>query len=440
MDKTYSKDWYISNFEKLEKSAAGGLNGESKTDFHKIRKEAISLFAEIGFPTTKVEDWKYTNVSPIFNYDFSHAPAPKISSIEIDRHSIKGLSAKVLVFVNGHFNEKLSSSVMDLNLLGVKIGSFHYWLKKQPEIVMEHFSKYAKLKNGFVALNTAYALDGAFVYVPDEVIIKDPIHILNLNGSDDAKALSHPRNLIVAGKNAKVKLIESYNSISDQPHFTNSVTEVFADEHSEVELYRIQDENSNSYNISLTQVEQRKKSLFTVYTITTGGSLVRNDINAVLNDENCETHLYGLYVTDGTQHVDNHTMIDHAKPHCLSNELYKGVLDGKSHAVFNGKVYVRPDAQKTNAYQSNKNILLSKDAAIDTKPQLEIFADDVKCSHGATVGQLDDDSVFYLRSRGIGEEEARRVLIRAFANDVFEEIKLEPVHEHLNDLIQRKLK
>jgi Fe-S cluster assembly protein SufD len=436
MDKTYSKDWYISNFEKLN----NGLNRDSNSDFDRIRSDAVNLFGEIGFPTTKAEDWKYTNVSPIFNYDFSSAAAPRINDIEIARRSIKGLNAKVLVFVNGHFNEKLSSSVMDLNLLGVKVGSFRYWLKKQPEIVMEHFSKYAKLKNGFVALNTASALDGAFVYVPDEVNIKDPVHILNLSGSDGSKALAQPRNLIVAGKNSKVKLIESYNSINNQPHFTNSVMEIFADEHSEVELYRIQDENSNSYNISLTQVEQRKRSLFTVYTITTGGSLVRNDINAVLDDENCETHLYGLYITGGSQHVDNHTLIDHAKPHCLSNELYKGVLDGKSHAVFNGKVFVRPDAQKTNAYQSNKNILLSKDAAIDTKPQLEIFADDVKCSHGATVGQLDDDSVFYLRSRGIGEEEARRVLIKAFANDVFEEIKLEPVHDYFNGLIQRKLK
>lgn len=218
------------------------------------------------------------------------------------------------------------------------------------------------------------------------------------------------------------------------------MTEIYTGENSNIEMYRIQDENLNSYLVTLTQAEQRRGSVFTTYTVTTGGSLVRNDINTVLDGENCEAHLYGLYLTEDSQHVDNHTLIDHAKPHCLSNELFKGVLNDKSYAVFNGKVFVRPDAQKTNAYQSNKNILLSKDATVDTKPQLEIFADDVKCSHGATVGQLDDDSLFYLRSRGISEDMARSILIRAFASDVFEEIKLDAVHEHINNLIFKKLK
>jgi Fe-S cluster assembly protein SufD len=437
MEKTFSKDWYVSQFEKLENS----INGESKSELHKIRKDAIELFKEIGFPTKKVEDWKYTSVAPILNYDFTPAVSnPKISESDLAKFKVKGLSSTLLVFINGKFNEKLSSPLHNLSKLGVKIGGLSQWIKHEPALVLEHFSKHAKLPNGFAALNTAFTEDGAFIYIPDNITINDPIHILNLHGNSGAKVLSQPRNLVVTGKNVKVKIIETYNSISDDNVFSNVVTEVFAGENSNVEWYKIQDENLNSYQVTWLQAEQKRGSVFTIYTVTTGVSLVRNDVNTVLDDENCETHLYGLYLTEDNQHVDNHTLIDHAKPRCLSNELYKGVLDGKSYAVFNGKVFVRPDAQKTNAYQSNKNILLSKDATVDTKPQLEIFADDVKCSHGATVGQLEDEPVFYLRSRGISEEMARSLLIRAFANDVFEEIKIDEVREHLNDLIFRKLK
>jgi Fe-S cluster assembly protein SufD len=436
MEKIYSKDWYISNFEKLEES----LNGESKSEFHEIRRNAMNLFSETGFPTTKMEDWKYTNVSPIFTHKYNEGEiSPKVSREDIEKFKIENLNAALLVFINGKFNEKLSSTLHELTSIGVKIGSLAYWIKHEPELILRHFSKCTKIPNGFAALNTAFTVDGIFIYIPDNVVIKEPIHIMNLNGSNGAKILSQPRNLIVAGKNTQAKIVETYNSISNETNFSNIVTEVSVGERSNIEMYRIQDENLNSYLITLTQAVQKRGSVFTVYTVTTGGSLVRNDINTVLDDENCEAHLFGLYLTEDSQHVDNHTFIDHAKPHCVSNELFKGVLNDKSHAVFNGKVYVRPDAQKTNAYQSNKNILLSKDAAVDTKPQLEIFADDVKCSHGATVGQLDDDSMFYLRTRGISEEMARSMLIRAFASDVFDEIKLDVVHEHLNSLILKKL-
>ena len=437
MEKTFSKDWYISNFAKLEDS----LNGESKSELHKIRKDAIDLFGRTGFPTVKMEDWKYTNVTPIFNHEYNNGEiSPKISHKDLEKFKINNLNAAVLVFINGKFIEKLSSDLHDINSTGVKIGSLAKWIKHEPELVMQHFSKYAKMPNGFAALNTAFTIDGFFLYIPDNVVIKEPIHIMNLLGSGSSKILSQPRNLIIAGKNTQAKIIETYNSICEETNFSNVVTEVSAGEHSNIEMFRIQDENLNSYLVTLTQAVQKRGSVFTAYTVTTGGSIVRNDINTKLDDENCETHLYGLYLTEDSQHIDNHTLIDHAKPHCLSNELFKGVLNGKSHAVFNGKVFVRPDAQKTNAYQSNKNILLSKDSTVDTKPQLEIFADDVKCSHGATVGQLDDDSLFYLRSRGIGEDMARSILIRAFASDVFEDIKLDAVHEHINNIILRKLK
>ena len=437
MTQIKTKDWYLKSFEKFESS----LNGEMASDFHKVRKNAIRAFAEMDFPTIKNEDWKYTNIEPLLNYNFIPAEKKtKLNLEDISKYLIPGLKAKTIVFINGQFSEKLSSLNHDIEKLGIKIDSFANMVKRVPELVNKYFAKYAKLNNGFIALNTAFAKDGAFIYVPDEITVNDPIHILNLNGGEDDNLLSQPRNLIIAGKNSRVKILETYNSISNNANFTNVVTEVIADEGSNIDLYRIQDESLNSFQVSLTQVEQKKHSVFTVYTMTTGGALVRNDVNSVLDDEGCETHLYGLYITDGSQHVDNHTMMDHAKPHCLSNELYKGVLNGKSRAVFNGKVLVRPDAQKTNAYQSNKNILLSPDAKVDTKPQLEIFADDVKCSHGATVGQLDEESLFYLCSRGIPKDMARSILIRAFANDVFEEIKIDEVHEHINNLIFSKLK
>jgi Fe-S cluster assembly protein SufD len=436
MSQIRTKDWYIKNFEKFEAS----LNGEMASDIHKIRKDAIAAFAELDFPTIKNEDWKYTNIAPILNYNFVTPESnAELNAKDISDFYIQGLKARLLVFINGRFSEKHSSPFNDLEKLGVKIGGLDNKIKNSSGLINKYFSKYAKLNNGFAALNTAFANDGAFIFIPDDVTLNDPIHILNLAGNSQEHVLAQPRNLIVAGKNSKIKIIESYNSLDDKAHFTNVVTEVSAGENSNIDLYRIQDENMSSFQVSLTQVEQQRHSIFTIYTMTTGGALVRNDVNSVLNDEGCETHLYGLYLTDGSQHVDNHTLMDHAKPHCLSNELYKGVLNGKSRAVFNGKVYVRPDAQKTNAYQSNKNILLSKEATVDTKPQLEIFADDVKCSHGATVGQLDEESVFYLRSRGISEEKARSILIRAFANDIFEEIKIDELHEHLNKMVFEKL-
>lgn len=436
MPQIKSKDWYIKNFEKFEAS----LNGEMESDIHKIRKDAIRVFDEIDFPTTKNEEWKYTNIAPILNYNFAPAESKaKLSTKDVSKFLIHGLKARLLVLVNGRFSEKHSSSFLDLEKLGVIIGGLESRAKNSPELINKFFAKYAKLNNGFTALNTAFARDGAFVYIPDEVTVIDPIHIINISGNGEENILSQPRNLIIAGKNSKVTIIESYNSITDKANFTNVVTEVIAGENSNIEMYKIQDENTSSFQISLTQVEQKKHSVFTVYTVTTGGAIVRNDVNSVLDDEGCETHLYGLYLTDGSQHVDNHTLMDHASPHCLSNELYKGVLNGKSRAVFNGKVFVRPDAQKTNAYQSNKNILLSPDATVDTKPQLEIYADDVKCSHGATVGQLDEESLFYLRSRGISKDMARSILIRAFANDIFDEMKNDELHEHLNNMVFEKL-
>jgi len=433
-EKLYNKEWYISSFKEFESS----LNGSSQAPIHELRKNAIVKLDEIDFPTLKNEEWKYTNISPILNYKFQLTGEAQISNDDIKKFLIKDCDVHLAVLVNGRFRKELS----DIGELpaGVIVDSLSEAMKNRPELVMNYLGKYVKLENGFIALNTAFTYDGMFIYVPDNIMLHKQIHILHLTGSSSGNILAQPRNLLIAGKNSDVRLIESYNSIPGSVGFTNVVTEIIAGENSHVEIYKIQNEDKQSFHINRTQVEQKRGSIFTTYTASFGGAITRNDLNTVLDDENCVANLYGLYIIDGTQHVDNHTLIDHAKPHCQSNELYKGVLDGKSRGVFNGKVFVRKDAQKTNAYQSNKAILLSNEALIDTKPQLEIFADDVKCSHGAAIGQLDEESVFYLRTRGIGEEKARAVLIRAFANDVFELIENEQPHNHLNELVFEKLK
>jgi Fe-S cluster assembly protein SufD len=437
MENTNPKDWYISSFKKFESN----LNGKASSEFHKIRKNAIEVFDVLNFPTTKNEEWKYTDVAPILNYKFVVQTENNkiiLDEQDFELYKINNLKAQLVVLINGFFDERYS----ELNELpdGVIIKSLSSAISKYPELIEEHFGKYVKFENGFIALNTALTRDGVVVYIPDNTAMEHPIHIINITGSAEGQILAQPRNLIVTGKNAEVRIIESFNSFGDDVNFNNNVTEIFAGENSHIDLYRIQNENLNSFNISRTQIEQKKDSVTTIYTVTTGGALVRNDINTVLDNENCNCNLYGLYLMDGSQHVDNHTLIDHAKPHCLSNELYKGVLNDKAHAVFNGKVFVRKDAQKTNAYQSNKNILLSKDALVDTKPQLEIYADDVKCSHGATVGQLEEEALFYLRSRGISEDNARSILIRAFANDIFDEIKIDALHDYLNEIVFEKLR
>lgn len=432
--KINTKERYLADFKSLESS----LNGQSKSPFHELRKNAIEKFEQFDFPTTKNEDWKYTNVSAIHNFNFSHDSDAKVTKNEISRHLIPGLDANLVVLLNGNYSAELSD--IKEKSKGVIIDSFKNVLTNNPGFILKYFSKYAEIENGFVALNTAFANDGVVIYVPENTVIEKPVFVLNLTGNSNLNVLAQPRNLIVSGKNSKLSVVDLFRSISDNETLTNHVSEIVVGENSHVEVYKIQNENLKSFHINRTQTYQARNSTFTHYNVTLGGLLVRNDTNIVLDDENCTGNIYGLYLTEDNQHVDNHTLIDHAKPHCQSNELYKGVLNDSSRGVFNGKVYVRKDAQKTNAYQSNKAILLTDKATIDTKPQLEIYADDVKCSHGAAIGQLDYDAVFYLRSRGISEEMARTVLIRAFADDIFELIPNESLHSYLNKLVHEKLK
>ena len=427
-----SKEFYIESFKTYESK----LNGDSKSFLHQLRKDALKQFRETNFPTLRNEEWKYTDISSIVKLNFTPAinsTPERFTKEQINKFLFKDFDCHLLVFVNGIYSEELSL----INNLpkGVVVGSLKKLAKENPSVIDSYIGKLSKIDNAFNALNTAYAVDGLVIVVPDGKILEKPIQVLYLNSSSDETMLASPRNLIVVGKNSQASVIANYRGISEKAYLNNSVTEIFIDEDAIINLYKIQNESDEAYHIEKVQATQKKNSVLNHYNITFGGAIVRNDINSVLDGENIETHYYGLYMINGKQHVDNHTFVDHAKPNCMSNELYKGILDDNARGVFNGKIIVRQDAQKTNAYQQNKTILLSKTATIDTKPQLEIFADDVKCSHGATVGHLDDVSEFYIRSRGVPQELAKSMLIRAFANDVIETIKIEPLKEQINHMI-----
>jgi Fe-S cluster assembly protein SufD len=429
---TDHRDWYLSSFEVFEKS----LNGEASSKTHEVRKAAIARFAELGFPTTRDEEWKYTDVGPLARVPFKPVLDHRgegVTSRDIERLTF-GQKWPRLVCVNGHFSRELSStSVLRRLGDGAKIGSLADAMRSHSELLERHLARYARFdENAFNALSAAFLSDGVFVYLPEKTTLEEPIHLLFVSTAEENEFVSHPRSLIVVGKNSQVSFIESHVGLADNVYFSNAVSEIVLGEHSIFELDRLEDESEHSFHIGTTQILQERNSVFTSNSISYGGGLVRNNVTSVLDGEGAECTLNGLYVTTDSQHVDNHTTIDHAKPHCNSHELYKGILAGKSRGVFNGKILVRKDAQKTDAKQTNKNLVLSDEATIDTKPQLEIFANDVKCTHGATVGQLDEEGLFYLRTRGIGSQSARDILTTAFASDVINRVKVSPLREWLN--------
>ncbi len=428
------KNWFLKNFETFENS----LNGESKKPIHQIRKDAISAFSELNFPTLKDEEWKYTNISPLLNHNFvSSKGETKLTNNDISKFLFDNIKDNHLVFVNGFYNDELSN--LQKITKGVVVKNLAKAIEENSEIVEKHFGKYAVYKGQiFTSLSTAFTNEGAFIYVPDGKIVEEPIHILFITDANDKKILSQPRNLFVAGKNSQVTIIEHYISLNESIYFTNTVTEFVADENSVVDHIKLQEESKNAFHIARMEVDQERSSNFTSHSISLGAAIARNDFNSKFNDVGGECKMNGLFLTDGVQLFDTHTLIDHAKPHCNSHEHYKGILDDKSRGVFNGKVIVRQDAQKTNAFQENNNIILSDEALINTKPQLEIFADDVKCSHGATIGQLDDEAMFYLNARGIGKDTARTILIRAFASDVLTSIKIKEVRNYLEEILNKK--
>lgn len=421
-----------SDFSKYKEQA-------ERDSFFAKREQAFAEFEKLGFPTTKNEEWKYTNLKAITEKSFTAECLVDNRVADFVKQSIfSQLDANLLVFVNGSFVSGLS--VIKENNSSVVIGSLAVERHQHKAVFEQHFGKYAHTEGQALnALNTALLSDGAFVYAPAGKKAEFPVVILTISDSTDTNVLSQPRNLVVVEKEASVTLVEAYYSIGSNASFTNVVTETFAGEQAHVEHYKIQQQSGESYQNNFMQIHQEANTNINHVTLILDGTLVRNNLHFYMNGENCNSLLYGLYVMDSKDFVDNHTRVDHAKPNCFSDEKYKGILKDQSTAVFNGKIMVHLDAQKTNAYQRNQNILLSDEATVNTKPQLEIFADDVKCTHGATIGQLDEEPMFYLRSRGIPEDVARKMLLNAFADDIAEKIKIPELVTLLENEIDRKL-
>ncbi|MEA2722803.1 MAG: Fe-S cluster assembly protein SufD [Gemmatimonadales bacterium] len=406
-----------------------------------VRQAAMDRFAAVGFPTARDEEWRFTPVAPIAQGTWRRGVS---RSREVTREELAPFifghpEWSTLVFVDGGYSEGLSST--GELAPGVRAGSLAQALQADGALLEKHLARHASIEGSpFTALSTAFIRDGGFLHVPANTDLLRPVHLVFVTTADAVGSVTHPRNLIVVDRGARASVIESYVSLAEgTSYWTNAVTEVVAGANSWIEHTRIQRESERAYHVGLTHVEQQRDSHYRSFTLAMGGALARHNLHARLNGENVETLMYGLYLTRGDQVVDNHTAIFHDQPNCRSWEVYKGVLDGRSRAVFNGKVFVKPEAQKTDAKQTNRNLLLSDTAKVDTKPQLEIFADDVKCTHGATVGRLDDVALFYARSRGVPAEKAQRLLTYAFAAEVTSEIVLEPVRDELDRLVRERL-
>ncbi|MEO5592976.1 MAG: Fe-S cluster assembly protein SufD [Chitinophagaceae bacterium] len=430
MDTTYIKE----HFDQLQqKNKGNGLDT--------VRQDAFNAFSKFGIPTSKHEEWKYTRIAGLFNKEYLFAgttvshpfTAAQVDAVRLPGHE----KANELVFINGIFSFALSSirssALVVLPLEEAATNDYAAIVSAN----LGHSAKY--LRDGINALNTAFVQGGVFIHVKKGQVPEHPVYIYHISDAGKENVFSQPRSLVHISENAQVQIVETYSTIGAAESFTNQVMEIVVEKDALLEFYKIQNDAATTSQVSTTHVRQTGKSYTHIVTISLNGGIIRNNLNVVLEAEYCEAHLYGLYFQGGQTHIDNHTVVDNVKPNCLSNELYKGVMNDKSSAVFNGKIFVQRDAQKTNAYQSNKNILLSADATVNTKPQLEIFADDVKCSHGCTIGQLDEEGLFYLQSRGINETIAKSLLVHAFAIDILEHVKPVQIRDYVNKLISERL-
>ncbi|HUU83489.1 MAG TPA: Fe-S cluster assembly protein SufD [Phycisphaerae bacterium] len=430
---------YIAHFQRR----ATSLTNDGGAWFVPTREAALACFSRLGFPTLRHEEWKYTNVAPIAQTAFEPAApgAAQVTLDQIEPYTFADDACTRLVFVNGWFVPELSSSGAASE--GVVAGSLIAAMRTHRELIEPHLARHAAFEDqAFVALNTALMQDGAFVHVAKRRVVSRPIHLLFVSTTEGRPLVAHPRNLILADADSQATVIESHVSLDGAEAaacFTNPVTEIVASEHAVVDYYKIQRQDDRAYHVGALQLHQYGSSNISAHTISLGGSLVRHDINALLDAEGCECTLNGLYMVNGRQQVDNHLRVVHARPHCNSREFFKGVLDDRARGAFTGRIVVHPDAQKTDAKQSNMNLLLSADAQVDSKPQLEIFADDVKCTHGATIGQVDEEAVFYLRSRGMSRAAARGLLIHAFAREAVEGVRFDALREQLEGLIFTRL-
>jgi Fe-S cluster assembly protein SufD len=406
-----------------------------------LRDRGAARFAALGFPTVRDEDWRFTNVAPIAAAEFKPAGVDAAHATEAELAGyLYSDAAHRIVVVNGRFVAELSRAA---NLpAGVRVGSLAAAVTEQADVVQRYLGQLAEFgARAFTALNTALSSDGAYVYIPDGVILEQPLHLLFVTTAHGAAGpiMTNPRALVVAGDRSQSRIVETYVGPGGAVYFTNAVTEVFAGEDAVVDHYKVQQESMDAFHVASMHLHAARSSNVSSHSFSLGGRLARNDVFAMLDGEGAECTLNGLYLADGDRLVDNHTSIDHAKAHCPSHEIYKGILGGKARAVFNGKIIVRQDAQKTDAKQTNRALLLSDDASINTKPQLEIFADDVKCTHGAAIGQLDEDAIFYLRARGLTYFEARDMLIHAFAGDILNRVKVDPLRVALEEELYAQL-
>lgn len=429
---------YASEYARVRQPGAGS----DAAWLSEMREDALDRFLSLGFPTTRDEEWRFTSVAPIAEQAFvlTGDPTPDVKRVDVAPFRLQGILRAEVVFVNGRYVPALSN--VGALPPGARVESLASSLSARADEMEPYLARLAPFeRQAFTALNTAFLADGAYVRIPAHTILEEPIHVLFLSTGEagDRPTMSHPRLLVVMGDDSQASIVESYASPDGGRYLTNAVTEIVVGENAVLAHYKVQRDSTQAYHVGTMHVRAQRNANVTSHAINLGGALARNDVLAVLDGEGVECTLYGLYLANERRHVDNHTTIDHAKPHCGSREVYKGILADRARGVFNGKIIVRPDAQKTDAKQTNRALLLSEDAQINTKPQLEIFANDVKCTHGAAVGQLDDEAVFYLRARGLGDADARHLLIHAFAADVLNRMTLEPVRNSTEKVLLKQL-
>ncbi|WP_397364358.1 Fe-S cluster assembly protein SufD [Olleya sp. R77988] len=425
-----------------EKLVSSFLAFENRVDLdtkvHDIRSEAIKAFETKGFPTKKDEEWKYTSLNSVLKHDYSVFPKQEnaLEYSDIKKYFLHDIDTYKIVFIDGKYSSHLSETTHD----GIDVCLMSSALNKPKyQLIIENYFNKVATKDGLSSLNTAFSKEGAYIHIPKNKVVAKPIQIVHFSTGNESALLLQPRNLIVVDENSHVQIIERHQSITDNPVLTNSVTEIVGNKRAIVDYYKVQNDNLNASLIDNTFVEQKRESHVSVHTFSFGGKLTRNNLNFYQNGEHMDSTLNGITIIGDKQHVDHNTLVHHIEPNCESHQDYKGIFNDSATGVFNGKVIVNREAQKTNAFQSNNNILLSDKATINSKPQLEIFADDVKCSHGCTIGQLDESALFYMKSRGIPEKEARGLLMYAFSNNVLSSVKIPELKQRITKLIANKL-
>ena len=425
-----------------EKLISSFLAFENQTDIdspiHDVRSEAIKAFEEKGFPTKKEEAWKYTSLNSILKHDYSVFPKKEnaLEYNEIKKYFIDDIDSYKIVFIDGKYSSHLSKTThdgMDICLMSAALSKPKY------RILIENYFNKIATKDSLPSLNTAFSNEGAYIHIPKNKLVEKPIQIVHFTTGHEAALMLQPRNLIVVDENSHVQIIERHQSLTDNPVLTNCVTEIFANKRAIVDYYKVQNDNENASLIDNTFINQKQESVASVHTFSFGGNLTRNNLNFFQNGEHVDSTLKGVTIIGNKQHVDHNTLVHHIEPNCESHQDYKGIFGDNATGVFNGRVIVNKEAQKTNAYQANNNILISDKASVNTKPQLEIFADDVKCSHGCTIGQLDESAMFYMRTRGIPEKEAKALLMYAFSNNVLSSVKIPEIKQRITKIIANKL-